>query len=86
MVIILIAIGASVLPLTAGQSPHQPAQSTMATITLSVMPEATKIASNPQAESDVTNGLILAGALLILVILLGTLHATWGLRKPTLPH
>ncbi len=68
--------------LTAGQPIRNLAQSTPVVITQSVTPAPTQVTSPLPAEAEITNGLILAGALLILVIITGTLHATWGLRIP----
>jgi hypothetical protein len=45
-------------------------------------PPATELAHEP----DVTLGLVLAGALLMVVILYGTLHATRGQRNPPRAH
>ena len=84
LILILCALGAILFLLTVGQSPRSLAQATIVTITPSVTPDEAEAVPNPQTEIDLSNGIILAGALLIVVIILGTLHATWGLRKP--PH
>ncbi len=82
LILIICIIGVILLFLTAGQSPRQPARHLVSTFTASVTPEGINAVATLETEADVTNGLILAGALLIVVILLGTLHATWGLIKP----
>lgn len=86
LTLIVFIFGAIIIFLTAGQSTHQPVQSTIVTVTQSVTPYLTDGIVDSNTESDVTDGLILAGALLILVILIGTVHATWGRKTPTQAH
>jgi hypothetical protein len=57
------------------------AKALQATMTPSVLTSATPTPM-VQHEPDVTLGIVLAGILLVVVILFGTLHATRGLRKP----
>lgn len=76
----LIIIAVVLLLLTAGQPHYAQLQPT---ITSSITLDETQATPDQQPESDFTNGIILAGALLIFVIIMGTLHATRGLRKPS---
>lgn len=86
LILIFCFIGAVLLLLTASQFPRHSTQPTIVAITQSVTPDETETATNSPTESEVTNGIILAGALLIVVIILGTLHATWGLKKTPNSH
>jgi uncharacterized membrane protein len=79
----LIIIAVVLLLLTAGQPHYAQLQPTITSITPSITLIETHAAPDQQPESDFTNGIILAGALLIFVIIMGTLHATRGLRKPS---
>ena len=81
LIILFCIIGFVLMLLTAGDPITNLSQSTPLATIQSATPGLTKAATPPPDEVDVTNGLILAGALLILVIITGTLHATWGLRK-----
>jgi hypothetical protein len=82
---ILCLLGVGFVSLTAGNSSGKETAGFALTSTpdalLSGTPTATGGLPN---EPDVTLGLVLAGVLLIIVILFGTLHATRGLRTP--PH
>ncbi|MGA9397250.1 MAG: hypothetical protein WBV22_03230 [Anaerolineaceae bacterium] len=86
LILLICFTGSILLLLTAGQAPRNTTQSTIVAITQSVTPDQKEAAPNLQEEIDVSNGIILAGALLIVVIISGTLHATWGLRKPPISH
>ena len=81
---IFCLLGAGFIPLSRGYPPSH----TIAGLQLTSTPDSTAIVATPTTtaahEPDVTIGLVLAGVLLMVVILFGTLHATRGLRKP--PH
>jgi hypothetical protein len=64
-----------------GQSGEAQAKALQITMTPSALISVTPT-TMVQHEPDVTLGIILAGILLMVVILFGTLHATRGLRKP----
>ena len=64
-----------------GHSGEAQAEALLITLTPSALVNATPMPSI-QHEPDVTFGIVLAGILLMVVILFGTLHATRGLRKP----
>jgi hypothetical protein len=81
-VLLLVAIGVLLSVLISGQLfgiRAQDIQQTSIPTTMTLSP--TKII-NVEKEPDVTVGIILAGALLMLVIVLGTLLATRGSEKP----
>jgi len=52
------------------------------TATTGVLQSGTPSVTEATREPDVTPGLVLAGVLLMVVIIFGTLHATRGLRHP----
>ena len=64
-----------------GQSSKAQAEALQTTTTPAALVSQTPMPS-VQHEPDVTFGIVLAGILLMVVILFGTLHATRGLRKP----
>jgi hypothetical protein len=64
-----------------GQLSKAQAEALQTTVTPSVLISETPTPT-VQHEPDVTFGILLAGILLMVVILFGTLHATRGLQKP----
>lgn len=84
LILILFVVGATLILFTAGSSPHHTAPVLTITNTSSATFRATANPPNPQPELRVSDGIILAGSLLVLVIITGTIHATRGLKKP--PH
>jgi len=79
--VILCIFGVSLISHSNGQSGGAKAEALQTTMTPSTI-----ISETPtpivQHEPDVTLGIVLVGALLMVVIIFGTLHATRGLKKP----
>lgn len=81
---ILCLLGVGFISLATGNSSDKGASGFVPTSTHDVLLSGTPSSTGTPNEPDVTLGLVLAGVLLMVVILFGTLHATRGLRTP--PH
>jgi hypothetical protein len=79
---IFCLLGVGFISVTAGNSSGKEPAGYALTSTPNAFLSGTPTATAAAKEPDVTLGLVLAGVLLMVVILFGTLHATRGLRTP----
>jgi hypothetical protein len=81
---ILCLLGLGFILLATGNPTDKGSSGFASTSTHDALLSSTPTTTGAPNEPDVTLGLVLAGVLLMVVILFGTLHATRGLRTP--PH
>jgi|WetSurSiteA1Bulk_404760.scaffolds.fasta_scaffold84942_2 hypothetical protein len=79
---ILCLLGVGFISLTVGISTGEASKGLQITSTPGELQSGTPSITEKPNEPDVTIGLVLAGVLLMVVILFGTLHATRGLKPP----
>ncbi|MBN2258561.1 MAG: hypothetical protein JW704_12225 [Anaerolineaceae bacterium] len=82
IVAFLLVLGVILIALISGKLTGIQPHGTQLTVTPTAMSQGTPEAQIVEHEQDVTVGIILAGVMLILVILFGTLFATRGPQKP----